>query len=218
MDSCICVHKMSSLSLFLCAYGLCLIYAARERPAGAVELMEKLADGQTDGGVSGGISNPRSACVLLNHCTAETEGEGEEEEEGDEEREQGGTEKRRWEGVGDTVGKRGKGMWIEGLKNSDAETKNKTWNALNVKTDGLSLIMLIWMWLSKLPFTLCKKNCGSFPQPAEVLTQPEGLFMFPEELSFHTKTPICWKVKQDTERRGWNQALGERGGETGEEE
>lgn len=28
--------------------------------------MEKLADGQTDGG----ISNPRSACILLNHCTA----------------------------------------------------------------------------------------------------------------------------------------------------
>lgn len=38
-----------------------------------MELMEKLADGQTDGGVSGGISNPRSAGVLLNHCTAETE-------------------------------------------------------------------------------------------------------------------------------------------------
>lgn len=49
-----------------------------KRRAGDADLMElKLADGQSDvgrrgcgGGGGGGVGNPRSACILLNHCTA----------------------------------------------------------------------------------------------------------------------------------------------------
>lgn len=34
------------------------------------ELMESLADRYKDGRGGGGVGSPRSACILLNHCTA----------------------------------------------------------------------------------------------------------------------------------------------------
>lgn len=67
-----------------------------------------------------GIRNPRSACILLNHCTVSAclqrrDGEREGEERGDRWRDQGGTNKEWWEGAEDSVGKGGKWKrrWIE---------------------------------------------------------------------------------------------------------